>query len=144
MATAAPALRAEPQTLFHRIVAALSTLCGIVAALLIVGAVAITCQMIWLRFVMNESTIWQTEAVTYMMIAATMLGLPYVQLLRGHVNVDLLPRMLPPKLRLGLAESLDGDTLLYKDLQLDSTETVEVALGVKRKLGVSVKLESRQ
>lgn len=41
-------------------------------------------------------------------------------------------------------ESLDGDTLLYKDLQLDSTETVEVALGVKRKLGVSVKLESRQ
>ncbi|MEM6906482.1 MAG: TRAP transporter small permease [Pseudomonadota bacterium] len=103
MATAAPTLRAEPQTLFHRIVAALSTLCGIVAALLIVGAVAITCQMIWLRFVMNESTIWQTEAVTYMMIAATMLGLPYVQLLRGHVNVDLLPRMLPPKLRLGLA-----------------------------------------
>ena len=42
------------------------------------------------------------------------------------------------------AESLDGDTLLYKDLQLDSTETVEVALGLKRRLGVSVKLESRQ
>ncbi|MFG6101420.1 acyl carrier protein [Leptothoe sp. EHU-05/26/07-4] len=42
------------------------------------------------------------------------------------------------------AEPLDRDTLLYKDLQLDSTETVEVSLGLKRKLGVSVKLESRQ
>ena len=41
-------------------------------------------------------------------------------------------------------ESLHGDTLLYKDLQLDSTETVEVSLGLKRRLGVSVKLESRR
>ncbi|NER81856.1 MAG: acyl carrier protein [Leptolyngbya sp. SIO1D8] len=41
-------------------------------------------------------------------------------------------------------ESLHGDTLLYKDLQLDSTETVEVSLALKRRLGVSVKLESRQ
>lgn len=41
-------------------------------------------------------------------------------------------------------ESLSGDTLLHKDLQLDSTETVEVSLGLKRKLGVSVRLESRQ
>ncbi|MBE7384667.1 MAG: acyl carrier protein [Leptolyngbya sp. SIO1E4] len=42
------------------------------------------------------------------------------------------------------AESLHEETLLYKDLQLDSTETVEVSLGLKRRLGVSVKLESRQ
>ena len=41
-------------------------------------------------------------------------------------------------------ESLHGDTLLHKDLQLDSTEIVEVSLGLKRGLGVSVKLESRQ
>ena len=41
-------------------------------------------------------------------------------------------------------ESLHRDTLLHKDLQLDSTETVEISLGLKRRLGVSVKLESRQ
>jgi acyl carrier protein len=46
---------------------------------------------------------------------------------------------------LGISEEfLDQDTLLHKDLQLDSTETVEIALGLKRKLGVNVKLESRQ
>ena len=75
---------------------AFSTLLGIVAALMILIAVIITCQMIFVRFVLNASTIWQTEAVTYLMIAATMIGLPYVQLLRGHVNVDLLPLLLPP------------------------------------------------
>ena len=42
------------------------------------------------------------------------------------------------------AESLHEETLIYKDLQLDSTETVEVSLGLKRRLGISVKLESRQ
>jgi TRAP-type C4-dicarboxylate transport system permease small subunit len=64
--------------------------------------VAITCQMIWMRFVLNASTIWQTEAVTYLMISATLIGLPYVQLLRGHVNVDLVPMLLPPRARKAL------------------------------------------
>ncbi len=86
-----------------RLIGLLSRICGIVAALMIVAAVVITCQMIFVRFVLNGSTIWQTEGVTYIVIAATMLGLPYVQYLRGHVNVDLLPLMLPPGLRRVLA-----------------------------------------
>lgn len=46
---------------------------------------------------------------------------------------------------LGIAEELlHQDTLLHKDLQLDSTEIVEISLGLKRQLGVNVKLESRQ
>lgn len=40
--------------------------------------------------------------------------------------------------------SLQDDTRLHQDLQLDSTEIVEISLGLKRKLGVSVKLEGRQ
>jgi TRAP-type C4-dicarboxylate transport system permease small subunit len=67
--------------------------------------------MIFIRFVLNGSTIWQTEGVTYMMIAATMLGLPYVQYLRGHVNVDLLPLMLPPSVRRVLAAAVMALTL---------------------------------
>ncbi|MEL6297916.1 MAG: TRAP transporter small permease [Pseudomonadota bacterium] len=86
-----------------RVIGFLSFCCGILAASMIVAAVAITCQMIWIRFVLNQSTIWQTEAVIYLMIGATMIGLPYVQRLRGHVNVDLLPMMLPMGLRKALA-----------------------------------------
>ncbi|NEO31113.1 MAG: acyl carrier protein [Symploca sp. SIO3C6] len=41
-------------------------------------------------------------------------------------------------------ESVNKDTLLRKDLQLDSTETVEISLGLKRQLGVNVKLEARE
>jgi TRAP-type C4-dicarboxylate transport system permease small subunit len=86
-----------------RVIGLLSQLTGIVSALLIVASVGVTCQMIWVRFVLNESTIWQTEGVTYMMVGATMLGLPYVQYLRGHVNVDLLPLLLPFPARKWLA-----------------------------------------
>lgn len=88
---------------FLKFVAILSTVAGWISASFILLAVCITCQMIFVRFVLNQSTIWQTEFVVYLMIAATLMGLPYVQRLRGHVNVDLLPIMLPPNARKVLA-----------------------------------------
>lgn len=84
---------------FIRTVNAISQAVGIVAAGMIVVAVAITCQMIFIRYFLNGSTIWQTEAVIYLMVGATLLGLPYVQKLKGHVNVDLVPMLLPPAAR---------------------------------------------
>ncbi len=98
---AAPGGRAE--TRLQRIVGAVSTGAGVVSALMILGGVAITCQMIWVRFVLNGSTVWQTEMVIYLVIGATLLGLPYVQRLRGHVAVDLLAEILPEGARRGLA-----------------------------------------
>lgn len=88
---------------FLKTVAAISTLAGWIAAAMIVVAVAITCQMIFIRFVLNGSTVWQTEAVVYLVIAATLLGLPYVQRLRGHVNVDLFPMWLKGRARYRMA-----------------------------------------
>jgi TRAP-type C4-dicarboxylate transport system permease small subunit len=88
---------------FLRLVAGISTLAGWCSAAMIVAAVVITCQMIFVRFVLNASTIWQTEAVIYLVIAATLVGLPYVQRLRGHVNVDLFPLSLRPRPRFVLS-----------------------------------------
>ncbi|MDU8946550.1 TRAP transporter small permease [Ovoidimarina sediminis] len=87
---------------FLRAVAAVSTLAGWCSAAMVVAAVLITCQMIFIRFVLNGSTVWQTEAVVYLVIAATLVGLPYVQRLRGHVNVDLVPLWFAPKARFAL------------------------------------------
>jgi len=105
---------------FLKIVAALSTLAGWISATMIVVAVGITCQMIFVRAVLNQSTIWQTEMVVYLMIAATLIGLPYVQHLRGHVNVDLIPLSLPPRARfvmacftLGLSAAIVAVMLYY-------------------------------
>ncbi len=93
----------DGNNLFLRAVAAISTLAGWCSAAMIVCAVAITCQMIFVRFVLNASTVWQTEAVVYLVIAATLIGLPYVQRLRGHVNVDLIPLSLSKGPRMVLA-----------------------------------------
>ena len=75
---------------FLRFVAALSTVAGWCSAAMIVAAVFITCQMIFIRFVLNGSTVWQTEAVIYLAIASTLVGLPYVQRLR-EAAMDVLP-----------------------------------------------------
>jgi TRAP-type C4-dicarboxylate transport system permease small subunit len=87
---------------FLKGVAALSTLAGWCSAAMIVAAVGITCQMIFIRFVLNGSTVWQTEAVIYLVVAATLIGLAYVQRLRGHVNVDLIPIALPVRARFAM------------------------------------------
>ncbi|MCL1471392.1 acyl carrier protein [Argonema antarcticum] len=41
-------------------------------------------------------------------------------------------------------ESLHQDTLLRDNLQLDSVETVQISLELKRRLGVNVRLETRR
>ncbi|MBB3713347.1 TRAP-type C4-dicarboxylate transport system permease small subunit [Limimaricola variabilis] len=108
--------RAEPAAI--RAIGQLSTLCGVVAAFMIFASVLITCQMIFLRAVMGRSTVWQTEAVIYLMIGATLLGLPYVQKLRGHVGVDLVPGLLPAGARRVLATIVLGATIVMIGLML--------------------------
>ena len=102
---------ARPEGRVRRAVGAVSTACGVLAAAMILVSVLVTCQMIWVRFAMGRSTIWQTEAVIYLMIGATLIGLPYVQRVKGHVNVDLVPMLLPPPLRRALALLTLGLTL---------------------------------
>ncbi|MFD2184285.1 TRAP transporter small permease [Rhodoplanes azumiensis] len=74
-----------------RAVRGLSLLCGIVAAALTATAVVVVCQMVFVRFVLNQNTIWQTDFVTFSLVGATFVGAPYVLMTRGHVAVDVLP-----------------------------------------------------
>jgi TRAP-type C4-dicarboxylate transport system permease small subunit len=79
---------------FVRGVRFLSNICGIVAAALIGAGVFVVCEMVFVRYVLNQDTIWQTDFTIYSLIAATFIGSPYVLLTRGHVNVDVLPHYL--------------------------------------------------
>ncbi len=79
---------------FVRLVRRLSLALALLAALLVAAAVAVVCQMVIWRYALAASTAWQTEFVTFAVLAATFLGSPYVLHLGGHVNVDLLPRWL--------------------------------------------------
>jgi len=88
---------------FIKTVCGLSRLCGIAASVMVLIAVTVVCQMVLVRYVFNHATSWQTEFVTYILIAATFIGSPYVLLTRGHVNVDLLPMYVGHRARFALA-----------------------------------------
>ena len=89
--------------IFIRGVRAISLVCGIFAALLTAAAVVIVCQMVFIRYVLNDNTIWQTDFVTYSLVAATFIGGPYVLMTKGHVNVDVLPLYVGDRSRWWLA-----------------------------------------
>ena len=89
--------------IFIRIVENLSRLCGIVAASMLFISVVVVCHMVVIRYILGQSSVWQTEFVTYLLIAATFVGSPYVLMTRGHVFVELVPMSLGPRLRYYLA-----------------------------------------
>lgn len=98
---------------FINATASLSRLFGYIAASLLFVAVLVVCHMVFTRFVLNLPTSWQTEFVTYVLLASTFLGAPWVLLERGHVNVELVPLMLGDRGRFVLALiAYGGATLL--------------------------------
>jgi TRAP-type C4-dicarboxylate transport system permease small subunit len=88
---------------FIAVVAWLSRLGGSAAVALLLAAVLVICQMVFVRYVLQASAIWQHEFVTFSLIGATFIGAPYVLLTRGHVYVDLVPHYLGPRARFALA-----------------------------------------
>jgi TRAP-type C4-dicarboxylate transport system permease small subunit len=91
----------------------LSQLCGFVAAGLIAAGVLVVCHMVFVRYVLNHNTIWQTDFTTYCLIAATFVGSPYVLMTRGHVNVDIVPHYSGPRTRYWLAVGGSLTTLFF-------------------------------
>lgn len=87
---------------FARAVRRLSALCGWLAAACLAAACLVVCQMVVFRYALGASTIWQTEFVLYAVVAATLIGSPYVLAVGGHVNVDVLARWLGPAAGRGL------------------------------------------
>ncbi len=79
------------------------------AALLALGVLAVV-HMVFVRYVLVESTVWQTEFTTFAITAAMLLGTPYVLKTGGHVAVTVLPDSLSglPKRIMQLAAQLVG------------------------------------
>jgi TRAP-type C4-dicarboxylate transport system permease small subunit len=88
---------------FVQAIRKVSQLCGVIAAGLIALGVVVVCEMVIIRYALRESTIWQTDFVTWSLVAATFIGSPYLLLTRGHVNVDVLPQYLRGRQRWWLA-----------------------------------------
>jgi len=100
-------------SLFIRLVGAVSKGCGMIAATLLLLAILVVCQMVVMRYFLNASTVWQTEFVVFSLVGTAFIGSPYVLLLKGHVNVDLLPLYLGHRARFALALLASGGGLLF-------------------------------
>ena len=99
--------------LFIKSVAVISRVCGVIAAVLILLAILVVCQMVIMRYLLSASTVWQTEFVIFSLVGATLIGSPYVLLIKGHVNVDLLPLYLGKRGRRILALIASTGGLLF-------------------------------
>jgi TRAP-type C4-dicarboxylate transport system permease small subunit len=84
-------------------VSQLSRFAGAVAAGLIALGVLVICDVVVERYLLNRTTIWQIDVVTYCIVSATFVGSAYVLMTRGHVNVDVLPLHLGARTRFWLA-----------------------------------------
>lgn len=84
-------------TTILRIVDWATRICAVAAGLLLLVACVVVSESVFIRYVLESSTIWQTEFVKYAVIAATLLGCPYVLATQGHVSVDLISSRLEPR-----------------------------------------------
>lgn len=83
------------------------------AVILLLAAVLVVVELVFVRYVLNQSAIWQHEFVTFSLIGATFLGSPYLLLTRGHVNVELIPLYLGRRGRRALALIAYGLSLAF-------------------------------
>jgi len=88
---------------FIHAVSQASRVAGAVAAGLIALGVVVIIDIVVERYLLNRTTIWQLDVVTYSIVSATFIGSAYVLMTRGHVNVDVLPLALGPRARYRLA-----------------------------------------
>jgi TRAP-type C4-dicarboxylate transport system permease small subunit len=88
---------------YLRVVTWLSRVSGVVAAALIALAVLVICEMVVERYILDHTTIWQIDVVTFSIVGATFIGSAYVLMTRGHVNVDVLPLHLAARARYRMA-----------------------------------------
>src|SRR5690242_6919616 len=98
---------------YIRAVTSLSRAAGVIAALLIGAAVLVICDIVVERYILNLTTIWQIDVVTYAIVGATFVGSPYVLMTRGHVNVDILPLHVSPQRRYWLSLFTSGLALAF-------------------------------
>lgn len=90
---------------FVRAVDRVSDACAVEASLMMVAATLIVVWMVGYR-AMGNSTYWEIEAATYLIVGAVLVGSPYCLKTRGHIGVDLVSELLPARGRLVLARAL--------------------------------------
>lgn len=78
----------------------LSELTGYLSGVALVVATLVTTHGVFVRYVLRESTIWQTETTIYLLMFVTFVGAAYGLKHHAHVGVDLLVEQVEGRARL--------------------------------------------
>ena len=81
---------------FVRFVDRLSDACAVAASAMLIAATLIVCYMVVYRWLGN-STWWEIELATYLIVGAVLVGSPFCLKTRGHIGVDLFSHLLGPR-----------------------------------------------
>lgn len=73
-----------------RAVGVISEIAGLVAGFAMVAATLVTAWGVFVRYVLRQPTVWQTEATVYLLILVAFVGAAYGVKHHSHVGVDLL------------------------------------------------------
>lgn len=90
---------------FVRAVDGLSLACAVLAAAFLAAAMLIVVWMVIWRAT-GHSTYWEIELATYLIVGTVLIGSPYCLMTHGHIGVDLLSHLLPPRPQRVLARTL--------------------------------------
>ena len=84
--------------------------------LALLGAAAILTYSVFARYFFRIPTDWQDEAAVFLLVGATFLSGAYVQSQRGHIGIEALAGVLPPRVnrwRLMLVDAASGAFCLF-------------------------------
>jgi TRAP-type C4-dicarboxylate transport system permease small subunit len=87
---------------YIRTVSNISRALGALATFLLILAMLVVCQMIFVRYILREATTWQNDFVVFSATAAIFVGAPYVLMRKGHVGVDVIEHLVGDATRLKL------------------------------------------
>lgn len=77
----------------------ISYITGLIGAVAILVAALVVTEGVFVRKVLNISTIWQTELAIFLLMYACFVGAALTQNRNGHLNVDLVVIHMSPKTR---------------------------------------------
>lgn len=74
-----------------------STILRVICMLAMVAAAGVLSYSVFARHVLKLPTDWQDEASVFMLVGATFLSSAYVQHMRGHIGIEAVTTLLPPR-----------------------------------------------